>query len=241
MSANAEKFQLMFLGVKPADVPNTVNFNGVCISPKESIKLLGVVIDNRLSFKPHIEGMCKRVSQKTKAIYRIRNFLDICSAKILYNTFIVSIFNYCALIWTCCDKISDTLINKTHCRALRAVYQYRDQDFIKLLELDRSPSVHVRNLRLMLTEVYKSLHKMNPAFMWNLFQYKNGRYCLRKGRTLQLPPAKTRIYGVNGIVFRAALLWNNLPVEIKGSTSLAEFKAKLKNWSGIDCSCKLCR
>ena len=42
--------------------------------------------------------------------------------------------------------------------------------------------------------------------------------------------------------YRASFLWANLPPECKNSTSLNEFKTKIKNWKGDEiCPCRLCK
>ena len=58
------------------------------------IELLGVVIDNQLKFKKHIENLCKKASFKLHVLHRIRKFLTIGKARIVANAFINSQFNY---------------------------------------------------------------------------------------------------------------------------------------------------
>ena len=69
-----------------------------------------------------------------------------------------------------CSKESATLINTTHKRALRAQYMRFDLKLDELLKMSRSYSIHTKYLQLLLVEVYKTLNRLNPSFMWNLFQ-----------------------------------------------------------------------
>ena len=184
--------------------------------------------------------MCKKALQKTKAIFRLRSYLDLKGAKLLYMAFVKPAFNYCPLIWAFHGKKAQSLLNKTHRRALQAVYRNSALSFDELLELDDSPTVHVNSLRILMIEVFKSLHHLNPSFMWDLFNIKVTKYNLRTGQRLQLPTTKSKSYGTNSIVFRGSLLWNSLPNTIKSSESLSEFKRKIRNWSGKVCSCHLC-
>ena len=89
----------------------------------------------------------------------------------------------------------------------------------------------------MATEVYKSSTKLNPRFMWNFFERNHILYNLRRGDLLLLPPAKSTRYGVNSLAFRASLLWNNLPHQVKESQTLEEFKNRIKNLRSIHCTC----
>ena len=48
-------------------------------------------------------------------------------------------------------------------------------------------------------------------------------------------------YGNDSIVFQGSILWNYLPNEIKSQTSVCSFKKRIKNWSGVDCNCTICK
>ena len=63
---------------------------------------------------------------------------------------------------------------------------------------------------------------MKPYFI-----IKEVPYNLRNGCALKLPSANSTYYGINSVLFRACLLWNRLPVSVKQSQSLLEFKSKI--------------
>ena len=44
----------------------------------------------------------------------------------------------------------------------------------------------------------------------------------------KIPSTHSKRYGTNSIVFRACLVWNKLPLSVKQSQSLIEFKSKIK-------------
>ena len=163
MVANPAKFQLMFLG---RDInPISIKIGNDILNPSECVKLLGVYIDCKLNFVPHVKALCKSASNKTKALFRIRPYLNVQCAKLLCETFILSSFNYCPVIWMYGCKSNNTLINKIHRRALAAVYWNFDADLQTLLDIDASASIHTRCLRFLLIEIFKSLNKVNPEFL----------------------------------------------------------------------------
>ena len=239
MAANPAKFQVMFLGGKDRDL---VEFcvDKICLKSVSSVKLLGVIIDSKLNFRLHVESLCKTASVKVRALLRIRPYLDYSSAKHLCCAYILSTFNYCPLIWMNGCKSNDALINKVHKRALSIVYRDFDSSFQELLTLDKGNTIHLRNLRALMTEVFKSLKNINPEFMWNIFSTKTTGYKLRSGIVLKLPPANTTKYGVNSLCFRGSILWNTLPNSLKLSRSLEEFRCSIKNWTGNTCTCHIC-
>ena len=55
--------------------------------------------------------------------------------------------------------------NTLHEKALRLIYQNRNLSFDELLKLDKSVSIHYRNLQYLLTEIYKVKMGLSPPFM----------------------------------------------------------------------------
>ena len=80
-----------------------------------------------------------------------------------------------------------------------------------------------------MTEIYKSISKLNPEFMWSYSTHKDIPYNLQKGPILGLPKTHSFYFGTNAIHFRSSLIRNNLPADVKPSDSLFEFKNKIKN------------
>ena len=137
------------------------------------------------------------------------------------------------------------MTNKSHKRALRVVYLKPNSSLPTLLEIDSSPTIHVGNLRKLMCEVYKSLNKLNPDFMGELFILKSLSTELRCKKLLSLPrhiPAeKTRSKGANTHLYRCITVWNSLDSALIEAKTLNEFKVGLKSWYGTGCICKICR
>ena len=161
--------------------------------------------------------------------------------KLLSISFIDSQFNYAPLIWMFAGKTLINAIGKIHFRTLQVVYNDYNSSYEHLLQLNNDVSIHQRHLRFLALEVYKTIMHLNPEFMWPYFQRNPMPYNLRNGSKLVLPPAKSSKHGINSLVFRGSLLWNNLPSSIKSSETINEFKYKLRNLEKIHCSCNVCR
>ena len=48
-----------------------INVKGSAISNEKIVKLLRVTVDNKLSFEPHLNLICKKVNQKLHAFARV--------------------------------------------------------------------------------------------------------------------------------------------------------------------------
>ena len=134
--------------------------------------LLGINIDNKLTFKSHVETLCKKAAQKLHALARIANYMETEQLASLMNAFIMSHFSYCPLVWMFHDRNLNKKVNKIQERALRIVYKDNHSDFETLLVNQNSASVHQRNLRLLLTEIYKTKSGNAPSFMKEIFMEK---------------------------------------------------------------------
>ena len=239
MAANPKKFQIMFLGINDQEI--VFILDGIVIKSSSSVKLLGVLLDNKLNFSEHVKKLCKSASQKTKALIRIRPFLNLDCAKRLSSAYILLAFNYCPLIWMFGRKSNDGLINQAHKRALRAVYLDFQSPFKALLSKDEGVLIHIQNLQKLMLEIYNSINNVSPKFMSNIFVTKPCNYELRSGTNLILPQTRTKTYGKNSLVFRGSLTWNSLPLSIKTAKSSQIFKCSIRSWDGKNCVRFICR
>ena len=238
MVVNPDKFQFLLLGCQK-DEECTLAVDNNTITSTDYVKLLGVDIDNKLNFSNHISDLCAKANRKINALLRIRSKLNLEQASTLCDAYILSSFRYCPLIWMFCSKSDDKKINSTHVRALRTVHRDFTTPRDKVLDTYNVETIHRENLRLLATEVFKSIHRLNPSFMWDFFTDKTLSQNLRRGHLLKLP--RRSECKQNSLVFRAVLLWNNLPAEVKGAASLSEFKSSIKKQRALYCQCRLCK
>ena len=239
--ANPSKYQLMFLGLRQSEENLSIKIGNSTIMATDEVELLGVIIDNKLSFSNHIKRLCKYANNKLYAIIRMRQYLSTSQTKLLINSYVLSYFSYCPLLWMFCYKKEMSLINRIHKRALRTIYNNFTLELDELLLIDSSCSIHTKHLRTLMTEIYKTLRKENPELMWNIFETKCIPYNLRNKMLINLPKAESTTFGTNSLVFKGSLIWNTLPNNIKNSPTQSIFRKKIKTWNGENCTCRLCK
>ena len=211
------------------------------ISNTDSVDLLGVKIDKNVDFTEHVTQLCKKGNQKLHALARISRYLNEDKLKIIMKTFIQSQFNYCPLVWMFHSRSLNRKIDKLHERALRIVYKNENLTFQELLDKDGSVTVHHRNLRKLATEMYKIKNHLSPLPMQALFCEKVNTYNLRNKPSWERNNVRTVKYGTETIRNMGPKTWELVPNDIRESTSLPEFKVKIKKWKPEGCTCKLCR
>ena len=211
----------------------------VRVKSRSEVKLLGIAIDDKLSFTTLIENLCSTASNRLRALARIRKFISFEQAKRLPEAYIMSTFTYCPLIWMYCSKTANNLINKIHEYSLRVKYEMEDRDFEDLLIKDSSWTIHENNIHTLLIEIYKSLNHISPPIMQEFVDLKVTPYSLRNNNILRLPKTNTSRYGTEALCFKGSIIWNTVPNRYKNLNSLDKFKQQIKMWKPTTCTCKL--
>ena len=149
-----------------------LKINSIVISKSDSVELLGISIDNKLTFNEHINNLCRNASYRLYALRRIRKYLTQDQAKCLHNAFINSQFNYAPVIWMFCRKNQYLKIQQIHHKALKDVSNSVD-GYDELLQMNNEITIHQKHLHALINEVFKSLNNSNPEFMWFYFTFNS--------------------------------------------------------------------
>ena len=115
----------MILGEK-SHHKHELKINSIKVETSDDVLLLGITIDKKLTFKQHVESLCRKAQFKLHALRGIRKFLTIEKAKMLGNAFIDSQFNFAPLLWMFCRKTLYSKIEKIHHKTLKVIYQSND-------------------------------------------------------------------------------------------------------------------
>ena len=75
-------------------------------------------IDNLLTFNEHIANLCKIAASQLNVLKQLSRSIGHTERKLITQVFILSNFNYCALIWHFCSDSNIAKIEKLQGRAL---------------------------------------------------------------------------------------------------------------------------
>ena len=240
MKLSKDKCHFMIFGErKNQDV--VINIGNCTVDNSQEEKLLGVLIDSNLNFEKHVSNICKKAAKKLFALSRMSAYLGTDKLRLLMRAFVTSQFQYCPLVWMFHSRKMNNKINRLHERALRIAYKDYTSSFVSLLEKDRSVTIHQKNVQLLMTEKFKTKNNLNPSFMDEIFLKRSVTYNLRNANTFLLPMVHTVNYGTESVRYKGQRIWHSLPQEIKDSSSVQQFKNKIKYWNNEGCDCRLCR
>ncbi len=136
MQANTAKFQFMLMQKYTSKeiIPDSIEIHGTTIMRQTEVKLLGIIIDQKLKFDKHIDNLCKNAARQINIMYRFRGIFDLKERKIIYNTFILAHFNYCPVVRDVCGKASTKKIELIQKRALRFLLNDQKSTYHEVLE-----------------------------------------------------------------------------------------------------------
>ena len=100
ISLNVSKTELIELIIfrpkrKPLDFDMKIKLNGKRLYPTDSVKYLGVKIDNKLNWKSHVA----KLNQANAMLYKVRDFINANILKSIYYALFKSHINYACIIW----------------------------------------------------------------------------------------------------------------------------------------------
>ena len=89
--------------------------------------------------------------------------------------------------------------------------------------------------------MYKIKNNLSPSIMNTIFPERSMPYNLRTNIPFQSTNVNTFYYGTETLSFRGPKTWALVPEGMKYSKTFAEFKAKIRTWKTIGCTCTLCK
>ena len=210
MVLNPKKCYYMCLGKNSNN--DRFAFDNLCLENSNEEVILGVTIDDKVTFDSHIKNICRKAGQKLCVLSSVSNYLEKTPKKTTFQ------FSYCLLIWMFSSRKSNNLINKIHEGSFRIITVDKESDFQILLVNRNQPTIHQRNLPALMIEVYKIIKGYAPPIMENLLVFRKNVHNIRNFQVISKKNIKTARNGLEIIRHRTPF-WANPPIDIKLATS----------------------
>ena len=81
-----------------------VTLCGHSIERCASVKCLGLVIDDRLTWKEHIRSVRRKCFRQLAGLRKLRDVLPAALKKKMYNALVLPHLDYCGVVWQECAK-----------------------------------------------------------------------------------------------------------------------------------------
>ena len=240
LTLNISKSKFMIITNKKNIPVFEVKVNNDCLDKCDSYKYLGVYIDKDLSWKPHIDYICKKISKACGALSKLRHCVGIATLRTVYYALVHSYLRYGILAWGNASLPVLCSLNTLNNKVLRIM------TFAPLGRLDTSIIYDHLNVltieKLFCLEsakfIYKSKNDLLPlqtiATHFTRSAVSNHSHFTRhrlRNNNVQLsvvPYELLSSFAQKSIQHKAYNIWSNIPLDIRQAESFNIFKCLFK-------------
>lgn len=208
-------------------INGTFTNSGECIRFNDSIKYLGVHLNNSLTLTNHINTITSSAYSYIRKLKGIRQYVSQKDIEILVNAFITSRLDMCNCLFFGLPKASLAKLQKIQNAAVRVIFKLRKRDPVH----EHLISLHWLNIeqrivfKVLLT-TFKCLNDMAPLPLTSLLHIKDNSTLLLEVNTF-FPSIEL---GRRAFRYFAPRLWNSIPTDLRVISNVDTFKAKLKTF-----------
>ena len=224
LTLNLSKTKFIIFGNRLTDTDKKLMINGIELERVSEIKFLGVVIDNKLSWKPHIKYIKTKISKSLAILNKAKELLNKASLSMLYCSFILPYMTYCVEVWGNTYKTNTYPIFILQKRAIRIIHKttYREPTnplFIKLKILKFKDLIDYKTIQI----VFRAHNNQLPRNIQELFQLRESTYNFRGISMFSKPLIRTNCK-FHCITTQGVILWNNSNNDLKLCKNLLQLK-----------------
>ena len=211
-----------------------LKINDYDIKRSSSIKFLGVLVDEHLSWTDHINILENKLSKNLGLLYKSKHFLNASGVKSLYYSFFHSYLNYGNIAWC---RTSVTKITKLYSKQKQVIKalsvtseDYSGLKIEDLMEKTGILNIYKLNIYHVINLMFRVKNNTIPEAFVNKFEIVHHHYQTRHSENNFVEPKiyfKATKFAISS---RGPRLWNSLTdKDIKTITSTPLFKRRLKN------------
>ena len=233
LSLNLKKNKFMiFSNMKKDEI--VLSIDGVNIERVYEFRFLGVILDDKLTWKNHIAYVKGKVAKSLFILNKVKYDLDVSILRMLYCTLVLPYFIYCLEVWGNTYKSNIIPMIMLQKRALRIIYK---EDFrahtTRLFMLSGLLTfLDLVELRTLLV-VFRAKYRELPKQLQKLFEFSSEDEDHRRRHDFKHLFARTTLkqmcISVTGIK-----LWNAQNKELKSCTTMFQFKKGFKRGKMIN-------
>ena len=140
---------------------------------RNSLKLLGVVLDNKLNFSKHVKLMCPETTSRIGTLTRMRKLVTEKTKLLLSKSVILSGLNYCSTVRFFITASDKRKLKRMQEKGLRTVFNDNTSSYESLLKKATLPTLCNRRLQVLTILMLKVKNGMSPDYISDLFQRSN--------------------------------------------------------------------
>ena len=212
-----------------------VIFGAAKIKPSASVKILGVAVDNSLTFDDHVSLVIRRCYATLGGLSKLSNRLPKEVKKMIVETLVFPHLSYCLTAWAGCGKTQRHRVQKVINHCAQVVFGVRRSSHVTPLLRELGwPTIEQLISECDISRVYSLMTSPHaPASLCDNFVYRgeiSGRETrAAQGGALQLPRVRTEL-ARRYFNYRATKQWNLAPSLVKEAPTAARCRKSARKW-----------
>lgn len=204
--------------------------NNYELQKSETVRYLGLVLDEYLSWKPHVDYMRNKIVPVMGAIMRCRDFLSCRAKHQIYNACFLSVMRYLLPIWGVCNATNFKKMQILQNRVIKTLFNLHfrtNTDYLyEILKIHPINTVLKIDQCKTIYKISNNMQKCNTTFtMANEIHTFNTRQC----SNIYLNPVRTNV-ALHNPISEAFNIFNHLPQNIKESNTIRKFVQQIKHY-----------
>ena len=202
----------------------------VALEQVDHIKFLGVMLDNNLTFKKHVQYIGAKISKNIGILTKARKYLNKDTLITLYYSFIYPYLNYANIVWGSSNKTTLVPLVKLQKKAIRIISSATKTTSsgllfskYRILTIDELYTLNVGSF------MHSFLTGKIPKPFQDMFTLNSNihSYQTRQSSQFHTPVGRTTL-SYRSIKFKGVSVYNKLSTKINTQCSTKTFKKHVK-------------
>ena len=256
---SGSKTKLLIVGTKELrkskltsrDLSIEINVDGHPVKESESERLLGVLVNNTMTWEHHLhgnddhKGLIPKLAQRSKIIWKLSLVMPKEKLKMMAEGIFFSLLNYCIEVYgnvwglatyddqtrnsIAFTKDDNTKLQILSNKVLRSLTGLDWDTPVSVLHATSGQlSVQQRTAMFTLISVHKAIHKKQPSYNHSRLQPNQTQ---ENARSQARPRVEYKLsLSRGGFYYRGSRLYSQLPANITQQVKQSVFKTEVKQW-----------
>ena len=239
---NVEKTKSILIGgrqrIKVAQ-PLNLSMKHKSITQYSCVKLLGVQMDEALSWKPHCDGLLKDCSKALSLLYRFSKYIPKTALRSIADALILSKLNHCCTVWGSAlnrnsldflqilqNKVARLIVGcKIHEKSRKELHN--ELNWLTVRQRIHMRTAMIIHRTLYWKEPFTIFMHLHPLIITHEHETRFASKCKDDKLLLTKPVYKKKTFLARAFTTRGIEIWNNLSVETKHTVMKGAFKSAL--------------
>ena len=224
---NVRKCSALHINNRLPSIKQPYFINDILLRDDICVTDLGVLTDDKLSYKGHINQIVSKAMQRVSLLYRGFLCRDMNFLKRAFVTYIRPLVEYCSVVWCPSLKKYIDMLEKVQKKFSKRIPCLRGLSYKERLDRLNLQPLELRRLHYDLVFYFNILNNQSSIDKDEFFTFHFPLASSRHSTPFIQKPKSATSHLLSSFRYRSVDCWNSLPLDIRNLTSTKAFKKAL--------------